>query len=276
MSKIISGIPTSGTTLLANLLGYHSKLSPIYETDFVLKWLQMMFEEQPHHAEELKEIMEDWAEPLPHHPDTKKDYEKYPLGAHHILFSTEEAIGRTEQMYQEMMNGADIKEAMSEALKDLFDLHAEKDGKPEWINKVPMYLDGLEFVRELFPEMKVINCVRDGRDFAYSIEDRPFGPDDPQQAHEFWARLARNGQKFAKKYPDQYLQVKYENLVKHTKTALARCCNFLGIKNESEQIIAQYPVEIYNKRVGHWQEKEPLPNFEQGEPRELLSKLGYI
>jgi len=266
MHRIISGLPCSGTTLLVDLLGTHSKLSPIYETDFVGEWVHMLYDTQPHHADELVEFMDTWSENLPNHPNNKKDYERYVHGPHHILFDQEAAMERARMMHEEMMSGGDIEESMVEAVTDLFDQHKAIDGKRHWVNKVPMYLGMLPHLRELFPDIKVINCVRHPYDFTESVLDRPFGPESKEESAEFWNHLVHKGFEFGLKYPSQYIQVRYEDMINYTEEVVEDSLEFFGL--EQEPLIENYPYEIYKKRMGIGDE---VPGID----RELMERLDY-
>jgi len=275
MSYFISGIPCSGTTLLVNLLGYHSELSPIYETDFVRQWARLIVKQPPGWEKKMWEIMDQWSEPLPHRPDSKKDYETYPFGAHHILFDREQAKLHTSELLERINDGADTYDATQKAIESLYEAHVNESNASEWINKTPMYLAMLPVLKKLFPNIKLINCVRDGRDVAWSVKDRPFGPNEPDKVPKWWTALAQAGRAFESKFPRKCLQVKYEDMINDTKETVKKCLNFLELEDESEQIVKDYPVEIYSKRIGVYKDKPPLSGFKGGKPRKILEKLGY-
>jgi len=276
MSYFISGIPSSGTTLLVNLLGYHSELEPIYETWFVVQWAKILAVKPEGWQEKIWKLMDEWSEPLPHRPSSKKEYESYPFGDHHILFNRDQAKLYTSELLEKVDSGVDPWEAMQKAIESLYEAHMNESDASEWINKTPMYLAVLPMLKKTFPDMKLINCVRDGRDVAWSVKEKPAGPDDPEEIPEWWTKLAIAGRSFEQNFPDQYLEVKYEDMINDTEETVKKCLNFLDLEDESEQIVEDYPVEIYSKRIGVYEDKPPLNGFKGGKPRKILEKLGYV
>lgn len=167
-------------------------------------------------------------------------------------------------------------QATQKAIKGLYQMHCEEAGKNQWINKTPMYLGVLPVLQKIFPDMKVINCVRDGRDVTWSIKDRPFGPNDPEKVPKWWATLAKAGRDFHSKFPNQYFEVKYEDMINNTQAVVSKCLNFLDLEDESKQIVEDYPVEIYGRRIGVYKDKPRISGFQNGEPKKMLEKLNYI
>jgi hypothetical protein len=220
--------------------------------------------------------MDKWSKPLPHRPDSKKDYETYPFGAHHILFNRDQARLYTSELLERINDGADIYDATQKAIESLYEAHVDESDASQWINKTPMYLAMLPVLKELFPNMKLINCVRDGRDVAWSIKDRPFGPNDPQKAPKWWTALAQAGRAFESKFPNQYLEVKYEDMINNTEETIKKCLNFLDLGDESKQIVNDYPVDIYSKRIGVYKEKPEIEGFKVGKPKKILKELDYV
>lgn len=274
-SYFISGIPSSGTTLLVNLLGYHSELEPIYETWFVVQWSKLLAAKPKGWREKMWQLMDEWSEPLPHRPSSKKDYEKYPFGDHNIRFNQDEAKLYTAEMLELIGNEIEEWDAMRQAVESLFQEQVDQIEADQWINKTPMYLSILPFIKKMFPDMKLINCVRDGRDIAYSIKEKSIGPDDPEEIPEWWTQLANAGKRFEQVYPDQYLEVKYEDMIENTTEVVQNSLDFLDLDDQSEQIVEDYPVEIYSNRIGVYEDKPPLNNFKDGDPQKMLAELDY-
>ncbi len=81
----------------------------------------------------------------------------------------------------------------------------------------------------LWPEARYIYLVRDGRDVAQSVVG--FGwAGNVYRAADWWARAHQEWcQLRARLRPDQYVQVRYEDLVKSAAEELRRLCDFLGI-----------------------------------------------
>ena len=62
------------------------------------------------------------------------------------------------------------------ALEAPFLAYAELHGKPRWADKTPYYVGELDQVKRVFPEARIVNLVRDGRDVALSLLRVPVRP----------------------------------------------------------------------------------------------------
>jgi hypothetical protein len=86
-ARFIGGVGRSGTNLIVDMLGLHPSLSPIYETDFALYFLEFVRNRRLPQLHEAIEFSLDWATPLPYRPHSKRKHEKYHHGPHYILFT---------------------------------------------------------------------------------------------------------------------------------------------------------------------------------------------
>src|SRR5258708_5191931 len=62
------------------------------------------------------------------------------------------------------------------ALEAPYLAYAAQHGKPGWGDKTPYYIGHIDELRRVFPEARIVNLVRDGRDVALSLLRVPFGP----------------------------------------------------------------------------------------------------
>jgi hypothetical protein len=76
---------------------------------------------------------------------------------------------------------------------DLIDPSVLARGKTRWVDTTPRNARRSERLHRLFPDMKLINMVRDGRDVAASIVNRAWGTDDYDQALQEWYKGMREG-----------------------------------------------------------------------------------
>jgi len=254
----IGGAGRSGTTLVVDMLGLHPHLSPIYETDFVLQLAGLLFASQgltyPELSEEVLRRMDHWSESLPHRPHNKQPYERYHHGPHYILFDRNFVLACTSDLLRDIEKGR-VREGFRDFLVALFEEQCRRDGKPRWINKTPAYVVHLPLLRRLFPEMRFIHCIRDGRDVACSIVGRPFGPGNLPEAALWWADRVAKGVKFGREHPDQYLEVRYEDLVRRPAETLRRMLEWVGEDGDPEEILQQYgkdAVELDSSRLERW------------------------
>lgn len=108
--------------------------------------------------------------------------------------------------------------------------YAEEAGnKPRWGEKTPHNLFFVKEILEDFPSAQFIFITRDGRDASADYLESAFGPTNIFCAAESWA-LCQNAVKRWRKSLDssQWMDVKYEDLVRDPVALLKRTCEFLG------------------------------------------------
>src|SRR4051794_18165389 len=72
------------------------------------------------------------------------------------------------------------------ALEAPYLAYAAQHGKPGWADKTPYYIGHIDELRRVFPEARIVNLVRDGRDVALSLLRVPFGPANVWAAAHQW------------------------------------------------------------------------------------------
>jgi len=111
-------------------------------------------------------------------------------------------------------------------------------------DKTPINIMHLPLLVEIFPDAKFVHIIRDGRDVVVSIVKhaqrvlKEKGEADwtfENKTGEFaekWASYVEQGLAFAKKYPNNYWEVRYEDLKKEPEKTLASLLKFLGVDNK--------------------------------------------
>lgn len=279
----IGGAGRSGTTLVADMFGVHTQLSPIYETDFVVQLVPELFGGHGRSVDQIearvRSFMDAWTAPLPLRPHNKREYERYLHGPHHVLFSRELAMAELEVLLAALRRG-EGPEAFRHFLNTLFGAHAAADDKPRWINKTPAYVHLLPALDQLYPDFRFVHCVRDGRDVACSVVTRPWGPNNVLGGGDWWARKVMDGLRWGLAHPERYLEVRYEDLLGSPAQTLSRVLGFLGVPDEAEAIVARYQegaARLDPSRCGGWVERfsaEESASFDRRH-RAMLQHLGY-
>lgn len=101
-------------------------------------------------------------------------------------------------------------------------------GKSRWGEKTPPHTLCWRDIREGFPNLQVINLIRDGRDVALSHKAAPFGPKHIYHlAHRWVQYLDAAEQAQSALGPEAFLSVRYEDLVADPERELRRICAFL-------------------------------------------------
>jgi hypothetical protein len=115
-------------------------------------------------------------------------------------------------------------------LFEIFLVHfAEREGKPRWgaqtgllERHVPNLIDAYEGVR-------IVHMLRDPRDrYLASLELWPKGRGRAGGATARWQYSTRLAERYAVRYPAQFLVVRFEDLIRSTEETMRLVCAFLG------------------------------------------------
>ncbi len=146
--------------------------------------------------------------------------------------------------------GADL-EAATAVIGGCFDhFFARQGGTPAHalVEKTPQHLFYAERLLSRFPEARLIEVVRDGRDVCVSLEDMArrhfWPPPDRQRQVETWLRYVRAGRALAARedLADRVLTVRFEAALAAPADTLARLFAFAGLRAEPalvERIVAE-------------------------------------
>src|SRR5262249_20301257 len=199
------------------------------ETNFVLGVARELLAARPlaESAAAVRGLMHQWTESLPQRPHFKRPHEQYLHGPHYLLFGRDHALEAVETLIDEL--ATDPIPAYRRFVESLFARHAELDGKPFWVNKTPTYIAALPFLKQVWPELLFIHCVRDGRDVAASVLTRPWGPSTWSEAGSWWRDQVQPGLEFAQRNPDQLVTLRYEDVLARPTETLERVLGVLGL-----------------------------------------------
>ncbi|HSJ43439.1 MAG TPA: sulfotransferase [Euzebyales bacterium] len=114
-------------------------------------------------------------------------------------------------------------------LATVFEAYAARFDKPRWGDKRPAYIDRLDMVLRLFPDAQIIHIIRDGRDCVSSLKRMPWWRRSTYAAIRTWVDAIENGERArATLAPDQYTEVRYEDLIADPEPELRRLTTWLG------------------------------------------------
>jgi len=199
---IVLGVGRSGTTLLRVMLDRNSQIAIPYESFFVT--------------------------PLAYRHGSKPDLEDFL-----------DDLGRFYQLYEWGISPDDVRPKLrngmttGEAIAAVFEVYAEREGKPRWGDKTPLYMQSLPLIERLFPDAVWVHLVRDGRDAALSFLSLPEGFSgrtwaQPRTAAQFAARW-RTEILAARQLKGPYLELSYEDLVTEPERELRRVCEHASL-----------------------------------------------
>jgi hypothetical protein len=117
----------------------------------------------------------------------------------------------------------------SEAIRAFFELYAEKQGKPRWGDKTPIYINRMLLIQRFLPEARFIHLIRDGRDAALSRAKRVLTDPTPMdKVAERWKGRILRAREQAERL-NHYLELRYEDLVREPEATLRRLCEFIDL-----------------------------------------------
>jgi hypothetical protein len=138
----------------------------------------------------------------------------------------------------------------------LLDPVAETVNKPGWVEMTPRVVFYGRLLHRMFPEMKLIHTVRDGRDVASSLVARGWQP-DLHQALRWWEARMQRAHLGLRRVPEESLMVvNLEDLVLHRREeTYERLLEFVGLDDERDMhlwFVRTMPPE--RAHIGRWRE----------------------
>jgi len=206
---IVLGVGRSGTTLLRVMLDRHSELAIPYESFFVPQ-LAHRHGRRP----QLDEFLDD--------------------------------LGRLRTLYDWGIKPDDVRPRLrqgmttGEAIAAIFETYAERQGKPRWGDKTPLYMQQLPLLERIVPTAFWVHLVRDGRDAALSFLELPEGfsgktwaqPHTVAQFAARWRTEILAARRLGRHTGSRYLELRYEDLVAEPERELRRVCEHASLRWE--------------------------------------------
>ncbi len=196
---IIVGSPRSGTTMLRLMLDAHSELAIPPETGF-LTLSEKLTGKGDKLREKFFQAVVKFSDP-PSWPD----------------FEIPEETFRAALAEIKPFN-------ISDGFRTFYRLYATRRGKTRWGDKTPIYCRHLNAIRRVLPEAKFIHIIRDGRDAALSLRRMWFSPGKEIETQAAYWRDCVLAARRAGVGRDDYLEVRYEELILNTEETLKRVC----------------------------------------------------
>ncbi len=147
-----------------------------------------------------------------------------------------------------------------------------------WGDKTPMNTLNLWVISIVFPRARYIHILRDGKDVINSYVKSGL-IDTYQKAALRWINSCRRAREFGSFIGnDQYMEVRYEDLVRHESETLARVFHFLNIEPSDSAVNTEQLFEkmgdttlfdhhrnvqkpIFTSSIGKWREEIPKEEY---------------
>ena len=202
--------PRSGTTLLRMMLDAHPQVAVPFETHFVPELIAAVEAGGgPDGALEVMAGHRRWGD-----------------------FGLDRgALAERLRSYEKLTPG--------DAVRSFYTLYAETQGKPRWGDKTPEYVEFMRPIAGAVGEAHFVHVIRDGRDVALSRirwRQKRSGKTPPvRRMARRWKEAITVAREQARKV-DQYLEVRYEDLVAEPEPALRRICDFTGLEYDASML----------------------------------------
>lgn len=202
----VVGLPRSGTTLLATMLGAHPDIDCGPETFFFARL------------------------PADHAP--LLDPDGWPQRATDYVCSLRLRDSPVHELYGRSRD--DIHAALAERppslaamLESLAASRAQASGKHRWAEKTPRHMGRLPLIRRTFPDAAIVRVVRDPRAAALSMTSLPFASQSVLANLYGCERADAAADPHIRRDP-WLLTVRFEALVADPEEQLRRVCDFVG------------------------------------------------
>ena len=211
------GSPRSGTTLIVAILKTTGLFPANQVESFLLEDFHWRFGDL-HSTQNRKRFIEFWI--------TSKQFEK---------------SGLREESFRELAS----KEGVSyvEVLRLFMDSIAASQGKSRWLEKTPAHVFHIEQLVSGFPNARIIHVIRDGRDVSVSRKQLGWVNTKSRDtlvqlvfAAKNWELSVLTGRRKGTLFPDNYIEVFYEKLIRNIDLELSRMSNFVGLNLIRDQL----------------------------------------
>ncbi len=132
-----------------------------------------------------------------------------------------------QRVMEDCRNAGDFLRIVMEAV-------ARKQGVQRWAESTPLHLLYLPLIKKFIPDALVIHIIRDGRDVTASLHRigwiRPLRWDRARAflvPAIFWRWMVSKGRRYGRDLGDDYMEVRYEELVQNPREVLARIGQFI-------------------------------------------------
>jgi len=234
----IAGPDRSGTTLLYAIIASHPNISMVRRTNY-WRWFYGRYGDlnNQENFDRLLERMLSYKRIAPLNPDGERIRREFWQG--------EKNYGRLFALFHEH--------------------NAERFGKTRWGDKSLHTEHYIDWVIKEFPQAKIIHTIRDPRDRYASVRKR-FGGDNPRiGASTARMLLSINAaRKNLKKYPENYMIIRFEDLVSDPEKMCRKICQFIGEEYD--------PVMLTMEGANRYKNSGGNSSFEKISPGSISTK----
>lgn len=207
----VVGHSRSGSTLLATLLGRHSRILALPETHFFGGSYSGFFLRRFWSYRSIGSLLRFTVD---------DNIRLRDLGLH------------KESIKSSLISQPDIN---SKSILDCIFSSCLKSSKKQLVlEKTPYHIEHVDRILKWYPEARIICIVRDGRDAIDSQILAPWTHSSPKRHALYWAWCVKRSIKLQRKYPESVTIVRYEDLVMDPSSTLRKLASHIGVDFEPE------------------------------------------
>jgi hypothetical protein len=246
----VGGTGRSGTTILARLIGSHSRYA------FIPREIRFHAEPQalPRFVEGKSDTPE-FVALMEHYWSYELDH---PRGGSRGLSSLVSRQELDEALSRFVSRAAeDPRAAAATLVHDLLDPLARRAGKTAWVEMTPVNIMQGSVLASLFPDARFLHITRDGRDTVCSLVSRQWLP-SIDEAIEWWGPRRTRTLLGADKIPAERLHtLTLEDLVRDEREPTYRgLLDFLGLEDEAGmRSFFDSEMDPGRAHIGRWREE---------------------
>lgn len=196
------GSQRSGTTMLRLMLNNHPNLAIPHESAFITIYYKKLAKYNDlSNTQSARRLL--------------ADVSRHPLVQRGKLIADPDAIlARPIRTYRDFVEA-------------IFQSYADSLGKARWGDKTPFYTADIDILRLIFPDAKFIHLVRDGRDVLVSQKSIEWMSGNLPKLILDWRWKTTIAHKVGMVLKDDFLEIRYEDLVRAPAPNLQKICAFL-------------------------------------------------
>lgn len=247
---IIVGSGRNGSTLLEQILNYHPDVFVAHET----RYYSYLIKKNNFKDKSIQQIFN-----LLNNYWWIKEYK--------IQF----------EIFERVFNGINISCIEDKVFFSIIISASQNSNKYILGEKTPRHFLNASYLMKNY-SLKVIHIVRDPRDVLSSYLSQPFGPSSSYEVANLYTQVQSEHEK--NKKSDNYLVIKYEDLVSEIESSLNLVCNFLEIpySNDLLKFHARKEKGFNKVQSHHFKTTKPISNSRLNLWKNKLNyiQVGYI
>lgn len=158
--------------------------------------------------------------------------------------------------------------------------YAEQMGKPRWGDKSLNTERYTDKIVQSYPNARIIHMIRDPRDrYSSSLSRWKVSRGGIGSGTGIWLNTITQGEQYKKKYPDNYLTLRYEDLVADPEKMLREICEFID-EPYSDEMLSMNGAKNFRDEGGNssYSKRKPgkITTSSIGKYKDVLTKYHIV